>query len=387
MSAKVLPGIDVLRDNGFAAFREKRVGLLSNPSGVDSQLRSTQQIFQHAPEVDLVALFAPEHGVAASAQDGEPVREARDPGSGLPIHSLYGDHFRPTPEMLAGVDVVVCDIQDIGVRFYTFAWTVSQVLEAAGEQGVEVMILDRPNPLGGLHMDGPLLQNGLQSLVGRGPVPVQHGLTLGELMGMFNALWNPHPCELSVVACAGWQRSMRWAETGLNWVPPSPNMPQLETLLHYPGACLIEGANCSEGRGTALPFEIVGAPWIDAAALADALNRQNWPGVIFRPHVFVPSASKYQGETCFGVQAHRIDTEQYRPLESWLAVIQTIRRCYPVDFVWLPPVNDRYHFDRLIGNYDVRAQIEDEVPVAEIVQSWQDDLRRFDEQRRPYMRY
>jgi uncharacterized protein YbbC (DUF1343 family) len=289
--------------------------------------------------------------------------------------------------MLAAVDLIVCDIQDVGVRFYTYAWTLSHLLEAAGELGIAVLILDRPNPLGGLWIDGPLLQEGLYSLVGRAPVPLQHGLTLGELMCLFNAEWNPTPCELEIIPCAGWQRSMRWSETGLAWVPPSPNMPQWSTAQHYPGACLVEGTNLSEGRGTALPFEIVGAPWIDAQALADQLNAQAMPGVLFRPQVFVPAASKFQGQTCYGVQAHSHDSAQFRPLLTWLNVIRTIRQCYPDDFAWLPPVKERYHFDRLIGNSIVRGQIDAGLPLADIVQGWSDDLRRFDDLRHAYLLY
>jgi uncharacterized protein YbbC (DUF1343 family) len=249
------------------------------------------------------------------------------------------------------------------------------------------LILDRPNPLGGQRLDGPLLHDDLRSLVGRAPVPIQHGMTLGELMLMFNALWNPHPCALELILCTGWQRDMHWQDTGLTWVPPSPNMPQLATVMHYPGACLVEGTNLSEGRGTTLPFEIDGAPWIDADALADQLNRQDWSGQRFRPHVFVPTASKFAGQTCYGVQAHITDSARFEAFESWLGVIQTIKQCYPEEFRWLPPLNDTYYFDRLIGTARVRDQIEAAVPVAEIVQGWQQDLINFAEQRRPFLRY
>jgi uncharacterized protein YbbC (DUF1343 family) len=275
--------------------------------------------------------------------------------------------------MLADINLMVCDIQDIGVRYYTFLWTLTHILEACGEQGVPVLILDRPNPLGD-YIDGGGLEPELASLVGRFPIPIQHGMTIGELALMVNDLWNPTPAEVEIMRCDGWNREgCRWP-----FVPPSPNMPHLSTALHYPGACLVEGTQLSEGRGTALPFEIVGAPFIDGFTLAEALN--SLPRAVARPHAFQPTASKFAGEICSGVQIHML--EGFRPLEVWLRVLHTIRHLYPDQFEWIP-----YHFDRLIGDTTTRQQIEDGVSVEDIVAGWQDFHQAFREQRAPYLLY
>lgn len=373
-------GIEVLRAAGFASLRGKRVGLLSNPSAVDENLVSTIDILHAAPEVQLTALFSPEHGLSAVAADGEAVASTTDPATGLPVYSLYGETKRPTREMLAAVDVVVCDIQDIGVRYYTFSWTISHILEAAGEygDGVEVMILDRPNPLGG-QPSGAAFDLRFASLVGRYPVPTQPGMTLGELAQLFNAGWNPHPAQLTVVACEGYRREMRWQETGRLFVPPSPNMPHLVTVQHYPGACLVEGTSLSEGRGTALPFEIVGAPDIDGAALARALNAQGWAGVLFRPHLFKPSAGKHADVVCGGVQVHITDEQAYQSVQVWLGVLEIIYRQYP--FSWNP------HFSRLIGNDVVQQRIEKGESLDDLYAAWRDFCADFAKKRQPYLIY
>lgn len=384
-------GLEVTRDSGFAALREKRVGLLTNPSAVDAHLESAYRILTSDARVSVACLLAPEHGFAAAAPDAEHIASSVDARTGLPVHSLYGDNRRPTAEMLAGLDAVVCDIQDVGVRYYTFAWTVTHILEACGEAGVQVVLLDRPNPLGGEVIDGPALDPALSSFVGRAPIPVVHGLTLGELAGMYNRLWNRTPAELIVAPCRGWQRGMTWEQTGRPWVPPSPNLPRLSGVKHYPGACLIEGATLSEGRGTPLPFEVVGAPWLDGQGLADRLNGEGRPGVRFRPQVFRPSAGKWQGQDCGGVQAH-LTGGGWRPIHTWLAVITAIRERHPDRFQWLPPGQDGVepspqHFDRLIGDARVRGQIDRGVPVSEIAAGWEEDCARFRKLRRPYLLY
>ena len=343
--------------------------------------------------MNLVALFSPEHGIAAAAPDAAKVASIRDSHTGLPIHSLYGATYRPTAEMLAEIDVIVCDLQDVGVRFYTYVWTVSHILEAAGEYGIEVVILDRPNPLGGLTVSGPLIDEEFISFVGRFPIPIRHGLTLGELAQMVNDNWNPYPATLTIVPCAGWVRAMTWADTGLPWVSPSPAMPHYSTVQHYSGACFVEGTRLSEGRGTALPFEVVGAPWINAAALADHLNEQRWEGTVFRSHTFMPTDSKWRDEICHGVQVHVVDRAAWHPLEVWLGVIREIRALYPDQFEWLPPqsagveAGDVYHFDRLLGSDTVRHHIDAGVPLSEVMAGWDDSCRDFDQQRAPYLLY
>lgn len=384
-------GLEVLCEDDFALLRGRRVGLMTNPSAVDQRLTSAYTLLTGTPDVNVTALFGPEHGFAGAVSDGQRIASATDSRTGLPVYSLYGATYRPTATMLAGVDVLVCDIQDIGVRYYTYPWTVSHLLEAAGEHGVRVVILDRPNPLGGVRIAGPALDMSQSSFVGRFPVPVQHGMTLGELARWINATWNPTPADLAVVRCEGWQRDRLWEHTGLAWVAPSPNMPHLSTLHHYPGACLVEGTTLSEGRGTALPFEIVGAPWIDALALADQLNSESWAasmGARFRPHSFHPTASKWAGDECLGVQVHITDRACWRPVDVWIGVIATIRTMYPDQFEW----NER-HFDRLIGSSWVRKEIEASggksihAMLTRLAAEWIEDDNAFEIERRPYLLY
>ena len=337
----VLLGIDRLMAKDFEPLRRRRVGLLTNPSGVDSKLCPTTDLLAQADAVNLVALFAPEHGFTATVADGEKFDDTTDPRTGVPVFSLYGDSMRPTAEMLNAVDVIVVDIQDVGARFYTYVWTLSHLLEAAGEHDTEVLVLDRPNPLGGSAVRGAVLDEQFDTLVGRYPIPIQHGMTIGELAQMFNAVWNPTPAPLTVIPYAGWDREMRWHQTGLTWVPPSPAMPHLHTVQNYPGACLVEGTTLSEGRGTALPFQVVGAPFIDGPALADALNGLDLPTVTFRPHTFTPSTSKYAGEVCGGVQVHLL-TAAADAVEIWVRVLTVIWEQYGAQVAWRDA-----HFDRL----------------------------------------
>lgn len=371
----MLTGLDHLIAQNFEPLRGQRVGLLTNPSAVTRDLVSAYEVFRRVENIfTLTALFAPEHGFAGAIPAGDPVATYTDPLTGVPVHSLYGaaEQSRPTAAMLRDLDVLVCDIQDIGVRYYTFTWTITHAIEACGEHGVRVLILDRPNPLP--RIDGPTLDPGVSSIVGRVPVPVRHGLTLGEMARMFNTLWNPTPADLTVVPCDPTGAAL--------WIPPSPNMPHLSTLAHYPGACLIEGTNLSEGRGTALPFEIVGAPFIDGAALAEELNMHDLPGVKFRPHVFEPTASKWAHHICGGVQAHITDAALFRPIHTWLDVLLTTRRLYGEKFEW-----HSAHFDRLIGNPRVRQAIDAGDSLDTITAGWEVSCREFEELRRPYLLY
>lgn len=396
----VRTGLEILRDDNFKTLAGQRVGLMTNPSAIDRELNSAYRIFSTSHDVNLTALFAPEHGFMGASPDGEEITTSVDRHTGLPVYSLHGETFSPTAEMLKAIDVLVCDIQDIGIRYYTYPWTVSHILEAAGEYGVRVVILDRPNPLGGVVIDGPQLESAQVSFVGRFPVPVRHGLTLGELAQMINTRWNSTPADLTVIPCVGWRREQLWPETGLPWVIPSPNMPHLSTLWQYPGACLIEGTQLSEGRGTALPFEITGAPWLDPVLLADRLNGSEWAGGMgarFRPHTFQPFQSKWAGETCHGVQVYITDSARWHPIQVWLGLIITIRAMYPDHFGWLPidPEAGIQHFDRLIGAAWIRRQIEADVEadkpagaiLARIAAEWADDCHAFELERRPFLLY
>ncbi|MFW5708852.1 MAG: exo-beta-N-acetylmuramidase NamZ domain-containing protein [Chloroflexota bacterium] len=381
-------GIDRLIDDDFAPLRDQRIGLFTNLSAVNRDLATTYDVFRQADRVNLTALFSPEHGLAGAVADGVAVASDVDPRTGLTVHSLYGTSYRPTHEMLTGLDVIVCDIQDIGVRYYTFLWTLTHILEACGEFNVPVMVLDRPNPLGG-HIDGGSLDLSLASLVGRYPIPVQHGMTLGELALLINDTWNPAPALITVVTCDGWSRQQTWDEIGRTFVPPSPNMPRYVTALHYPGACLIEGTTLSEGRGTPLPFEVVGAPYIDAWALADAINALPLHGFRARPHQFTPTASKYSGQLCGGIHLHVVDTRTYRPLVTWLAILGLIRHMYPDQFAWLPvhQPDGLQHFDRLIGSAETRTLIDRGEALTDLTVGWNDVRHAFVELRRPYLLY
>jgi len=382
-------GIERLEAQGFAPLKHKRIGLLTNASGVNRHLLPTYTILQHTSAVNLVGLLAPEHGMYNAQPAAEQVQSGTDPLTGLPVYSLYGDNLRPSLEIMRQFDVIVCDIQDIGIRYYTYLWTISHLLEAAAAAQVTIMILDRPNPLGGIAVSGPLLEPDQTSLVGRFPVPVCHGMSLGEILTMINQTWLDHPAELQVILCEGWQRSHTWLDTGLAWVPPSPNMAHLSALWQYAGACLIEGTNLSEGRGTTLPFEVVGAPWLDADQLSAQLNHLGLDGVYFRSHQFRPTASKFAGELCQGVQVHITDDIQFQPLRVWLSLIQQIYTVYPDEFVWLPPVrpNGLVHFDRLIGSKSVREAIIAGHPLDEIMMGWAQSTQDFAQARQLFLFY
>lgn len=382
----VKTGIDVLQKQQFAPLKGLACGLFTNLAACDAHFSPTYRILTESDRVQVRALFAPEHGFAGSAPEGAHIAHDTDPRTGLPVHSLYGSSLKPTPEMLTGLDAILCDIQDVGVRYYTFTWTLAYILEAAGQEGIRVIILDRPNPLGG-EVRGAPLDMKFSSLVGRFPVPTCHGMTIGELARMINAQWNPHPASLTVIPCEGWQHDLIWDQTGLGWVAPSPNMPRFQTAQHYPGSCLIEGTILSEGRGTTLPFQITGAPFVDGFATADALNALVFRGVRFRPHYFQPTGGKWAGMLCGGVQVHLTDASVYDPLEVWLGVITTLRDLYPSHFAWLPPHNDIYHFDRLIGSDQPRMQIEHGETFTTISAGWADFVKAFHTQRSPYLLY
>ncbi len=385
-------GLEKLRADHFALLKGKRVGLLTNPSAVDYQFVSTYEIFSQSDAVNLTTLFGPEHGMAAAAPDAESVDNAIDTRTGLPIYSLYGETYRPTPDMLNNLDVLVCDIQDVGVRFYTYIWTISYILEVCGEQGKEVMILDRPNPIGDT-IGGGQLDEELSSFVGRFDIPIRHGMTVGELAQMMNDRWNPTPCQLTVVTCDGWERTMLWSDTAREFVQSSPAMPTFVTALHYPGSCMIEGTCLSEGRGASLPFQTVGAPYIDGDYLAETLNTQNMVGVRFRPHAFLPTFSKYADETCYGVQLHITDHQNFDPIRAWLATLIEIRTLYADQFEWLPPNQPgvergmQWHFDRLMGRTVYRQMIDDGASVDEVMDGWSAYCDEFRTIREPYLIY
>jgi uncharacterized protein YbbC (DUF1343 family) len=373
----VRPGISVLLDERQDLLANRRIGVLSNASGVLPNLNSSvTALLQRA---DVRALFSPEHGLYGAAIEGEHVAGGVD-RSGVPLYSLYGAQFAPTPEQLAQLDVIVCDLQDVGCRFYTYVWTVIKLIEVAAQVGVAVIVADRPNPIGGA-IEGPGVEPDQRTLVGLYDVPMRHGLTVGELAQLINHEAG-FGCDLTVVPCAGWRRSMLWAETGLPWVPPSPNMPTAETALIYPGTCLAEGINVSVGRGTARPFEWLGAPWIDAVQLAEALNALDLPGVRWRPAAFQPCAQPYAGEICQGIQPHIVDAGALRPAATGLALISTIARWYPDALTW-----NTAHFDRLAGSPQIRQAITAGAPFATITAAWHTYEQAFRERAAPMLLY
>ena len=387
MAAEILPGIDACVRQGLSRLQDRRVALLTNPSGVTRGLERTADVLLRMLNGRLTALFSPEHGPEGIDPDGAPVPSQIDAESGIPIFSLYGPLRRPTPEMLSNVDVLVVDIQDVGVRFYTFTWTMTYVMEAAAEVGVPMLILDRPNPLSGV-VQGPSLAPGFESFVGRWPIPLRHGMTLGELARYFNAK-HSLGVNLEVIPVVGWRRTMSWEDTNLAWVPPSPGLPTLDAVRAYPGTCLIEGTNLSEGRGTALPFQLIGAPWVDARAWAQRLNALELPGVRFRAAAFIPWASKWAGQTCRGVQVHITDPFLFDPLRVGLHLVASARALHAADFAWLDGSweGKRCHFDLLIGNEWVRKALDAGEPVEAILAAWVDTEQAFVEERRPFLLY
>jgi uncharacterized protein YbbC (DUF1343 family) len=341
-----------------------------------------------AKGVHLVALFGPEHGFSASAADGAAVASGRDARTGLPVYSLYGDIRKPKPEMLTNLGVLIFDLQDAGVRFYTYTTTLALALEACAENRVPLIVLDRPNPINGVVIEGPALEAALQSFIGRGLLPIRYGMTIGELAQFYNRELNIG-AELQVIAMRGWQREMWYDETGLTWVPPSPGIPHFLTTVTYPGMCFIEGTNLSEGRGTALPFEIVGAPWLDGYALAESLNALKLAGVVFRPIAFTPCSSKHVGVECYGVQLHITDRAAFRPVTVGLHIIAACRGLAPDRLEFLPTSweGDWPHFDLLAGDVRVREGLLANQSVEVLTRAWANDLARFEETRKRYLLY
>jgi uncharacterized protein YbbC (DUF1343 family) len=376
-------GNEVLLAERFGLVRGRRVGLITNPSGVNARLEATADALLQSG-VNLTALFGPEHGVQSDRPAGAPVASSRDGRADIPVHSLYGETRRPTPEMLSGIDVMLFDVQDVGARFYTYAATMVHALEACAEQGVPFVVLDRPNPIGGA-MEGNLLDPAFASFVGPGPILLRHGMTAGELARLFNAERNIG-ADLTVVPVSGWRRAMFYDETGLLWVPPSPNMPALETAVVYPGTCLVEGTALSEGRGTPKPFEQVGAPGIDGRRLARRLNERGIPGAIFRPVAFEPFTGKQSGQACEGVQVHVTDRRAYPAVRAGLEALTAVRDLFPGLLAWRE-VDGIYPFDRLMGTDRVRHALDAGAGAEEIVASFEPDIRAFAERRRAYLLY
>jgi len=370
-------GIDILEEENFTPLRGKRVGLITNQTGVDLHGRRTIDVLAHAPDVKLVALFSPEHGIAGRADAA--IANATDAATGLPIYSLYGETRRPTPEMLENLDALVFDIQDAGVRFYTFITTMAYCMEEAAKRHITFIVLDRPDPLGGEAIEGPMLDAGRTSFVGYFPMPVRYAMTLGELARMFNAE-NKIGADLRVIELKGWHRRETYDQTGLAWIPPSPNLHTPNAAFLYPGIEILQAAGVSVGRGTDTPFEIFGAPWIHADALAAELNHRNVPGVSFAPADFTPTDGLYQGQLCHGVRITITDRPALHPMRMGLEIADALRRLYPDSF-------DPAEMIALVGSQSTVEQLERGTPPAQIVASWAPALAKFRKLRNKYLLY
>lgn len=350
-------GIDRLMLEGGTCIRGMRLGLLTNASGCDGLLRSTSERLMALGGSRLVALFAPEHGINGEKKAGMPYASDLDSATRLPVHSLYGESRRPDLSQLEEIDAMVVDVQDIGSRYYTFNSTLALVMQACGEAGKQVIVLDRPNPIGGVAREGNFIAPTWRSFVGFTPLPNRHGLTIGELAYVYRYVFNIN-CQITVIPMSGWRRTMFFSETGLSWVQPSPNATGELMALLYPGMCLIEGTTLSEGRGTTRPFEVVGAPFIDGYWLAKAFNRLQLPGVRARRTQFIPANSKYAGELCDGVQMHVTDRRLLQPLGMGLALLGLIAARYEDQFTFVvPETGGRAMFDLLTGDPAVRAAV------------------------------
>jgi uncharacterized protein YbbC (DUF1343 family) len=369
----------------------KCVGLVCNPASVDHELRHVSDRMAAHPRAQLAALFGPQHGFRSDVQDNMiETRHAKDEIRRVPVYSLYSETREPTAEMLRGLDVLVVDLQDVGVRIYTYVYTMANCLKAARRHGLKVIVCDRPNPIGGAAVEGMVLKQGFESFVGMYPIPMRHGMTIGELARLFNDHFGIG-ADLEVVAMDGWRREMYFDATGLTWILSSPNIPTFDTTTVYPGTVLFEGTNVSEGRGTTRPFEFVGAPWIVAERFADAMNRRELAGAFFRPIVFEPTFHKHARQPCAGCQIHVIDRGAYRAVATAVALMSAFRASDPDRFNWRDPPyeyeHDRLPIDVLAGSPELREQIEGGVPPEEIARSWDSDLAAFNRVRSKFLLY
>jgi uncharacterized protein YbbC (DUF1343 family) len=379
---RVRPGIEVLLTDSSSLVRNRSIGLVTNQAGVDAQGISDVARLQGAG-FRIVALFSPEHGFRGAADPGAAVASTVDSATGLPIYSLYGRSSAPTDEMLRGIDVMVVDLQDAGARYYTYLATTVEVMKAAARAGVPVVLLDRPNPIGGL-VQGNVLEPEFISTVGRLAVPMRHGMTLGELARLAAADLGL-PTSLTVVPVGGWRRSLAFDHTGLPFIPPSPNLRSIESLFHYPGICLFEGTNLSVGRGSDAPFEQIGAPWLDTSAVLAAVRAVDIPGVRFRGVEFTPrrpGEGKFADTTVVGIRLEVTDRATYDPTTTAVHLLAAVRKLHAAHFRWISP-----HFDRLAGSRALRTAIEAGKAPDQIVRSWQDPLQRFGDRRRDFLLY
>jgi uncharacterized protein YbbC (DUF1343 family) len=390
----VKTGLEKLIQSDFSSLKGKKIGVLCNQASMDSHflhiidiLKKSEKKFQFS----LNSVFGPQHGLWGHTQDNMiEWQDYKDEKTNVHVYSLYGENRKPTPEMLKGLDALVIDLQDVGSRYYTFIWTMALCMETCEKAGIKIIVLDRPNPIGGTQVEGPSLDENFRSFVGWYSLPVRHGLTIGEIAQYFKQQFYPN-LSLEVIQMEGWQRGIYFAETGLPWGIPSPNMPVPETALVYPGMCLLEATNISEGRGTTRPFEIFGAPWIDGWKFSEQLNSLKLPGVYFRSLQFQPTFNKYQGEVCEGCFIHVTDRMSFKPFLTVIAIISETVRSYPEKFQWKQPPYEyefeKMPFDILVGNSWIRELINNQSDLVEMENRWEKETTSFLEEMKEYLLY
>lgn len=383
-------GIDVVGTQGFKPLWGARIGLCVNLASCNAALRPTLELFAEHRKIKLSAIFAPEHGLFGALQDQVTADNFFDDNNQVQVYSLYSETLVPDDKVMKNVDVVVTDLQDVGSRYYTFIWSAILLMEQCARLGKQIIVLDRPNPLNGLTLQGPVLEPKFISFVGMYTVPIRHGMTIGELCTMINSEM-AIGADLKVIRMKGWRRAMFFNDTGLRWTMPSPNMPALSTAFVYPGMCLLEGTNISEGRGTTRPFEIFGAPWLDAFTTASVLEKKRLAGVSFRPISFIPTFQKYKHQLCGGLHIHVLNRKKFNPVTTGIEIIKTVRNMYPRHFKWRRPPYEfekkKMPFDILVGNEWIRKSIETNKSVSSMTVKWQRDLHSFARRRKKYLLY
>jgi uncharacterized protein YbbC (DUF1343 family) len=380
--AEVKPGIEVLlEDTGYIeVLQDKKLGLITNPTGVDSDLKSTVDILYENPQFNLVALFAPEHGIRGDSLAGENINQSIDEKTKLPVYSLHGETKQPTEEMLKNIDVLIFDIQDIGVRTYTYISTLFLAMESANKHDKEFFVLDRPNPLGGLNVEGPVMKDEYKSFIGLLPLPLIHSMTIGEIAQFIKGEYNMN-LKLTVVPMKGWERKMIWDDTGLTWVPPSPHIPTVETAFLYAATGTIGSANLCNGVGYTLPFQLIGNEWIGPYKLAETLNSQNLPGIKFQPYWFKPFYFPFKDKELKGVRLVLTDKRIFKPVRTALETLTTLESLYPG--VYKPPKE----FNKIWGVDYILKEIKEGKSADEIIKMWEDDLKEFEKKRGKYLLY
>ncbi len=384
-------GLDLIDKHWPRELKGARIGLAVHPASINRKLEHAVPVCGKSKKFEITALFGPQHGIFGQTQDNMVEWEGfHDPATGLPVYSLYGATRKPRIEMLEDIDILVVDLQDVGSRYYTFIWTLELCMEACREAGKSVVVLDRPNPINGQSVEGPVLRPDFASFVGLRPVPVRHGMTIGEVGAYLQESFHPG-LDYRIIPMQGWKRKMWFDHTGLPWVMPSPNMPTLDTALVYPGMCLLEATNISEGRGTTRPFEIFGAPFMHPETIVRVLKEFKLPGVVFRPLSFQPTFQKHAGLLCGGAQIHIIDRQKFKPFKTGVAILKAIHNTYPRDFRWKEPPYEyeevNLPIDILAGSDRLRKDIESWKDLGEMETWWKEEARAFEKIRKAFFLY